>query len=241
MKVDDKGWLVPDAGDPSVKRYPTVRTYALATKEPLGNVWHTTDDVGGPNYGDLLAQRIQRYRPRVDRAASWHLLIARNGTLFQSASFLVGTWHVGVGGVIAGRRFDNINHATTGIELENAGRLTLLGEQAYRWPYFVDPQAPAPQRRPDPKCAVDRSRAVATSAGWFDGFTLAQELSAGVVLRALVQRYGWTRETASYGHVEFDPAHREDPGPVWKQTVLPRVLEHAFGPVTKTEPAGVAG
>ncbi|TMQ08641.1 MAG: N-acetylmuramoyl-L-alanine amidase [Deltaproteobacteria bacterium] len=178
----------------------------------------------------------------VDRPASWHLLIARDGAIYQSAPVTVGTWHVGKPGLIAGRRFANVNHATVGCELENAGRLRRLGDQVYCWPYFVNPSAPAFERRPDPRCALPLDRAVATRAGLFDSFTPAQEASAAVVLRALVTRFGWTRDVCAYGHVEFDPQNREDPGPVWTLTFLPRVLDRVFGSATATPATtGIAG
>jgi N-acetyl-anhydromuramyl-L-alanine amidase AmpD len=229
MNVDDDGWLVGADGEPVFQRYPTVRTYPLAVAAPLGLVWHTTDERGGPGTAEAMARRIQTFRRGVDRPASWHLLIAKDGALYQSAPFTVGTWHVGVPGVIAGRRFANINHATIGCELENAGRLLRLGGQAYCWPYFLNPQAPARERRADPRCALPLDRAVTTSSGLFDGFTPAQETSAAVVVRALATRFGWTREVCAYGHVEFDPQRREDPGPIWRRTILPRVLDRAFG------------
>lgn len=229
MMIDDHGWLVAAAGNPLVARFPTVRTYPLETPAPLGIVWHTTDGNGGPGYAESLAHRAQTFQPGVDRPASWHVLIGKDGAIYQSAPFTVGTWHVGKPGVIAGRRFANINRATVGCELENAGRLRRLGDLAYCWPYYANPGAPPTERRPDPNCAVPLDRAVATSAGLFDTFTPAQEASAAVVLRALVTRFGWTRDVCVYGHVDFDPENREDPGPIWKQTILPRVLDRVFG------------
>jgi N-acetyl-anhydromuramyl-L-alanine amidase AmpD len=227
--------LVGADGEPVGKRFPTVRFYALATSVPLGIVWHTTDERGGPGYAEALARRAQTFRRGVDRPASWHLLIAKDGAIYQSAPFTVGTWHVGMPGVIAGRRFPNINHATIGCELENAGRLRRLGNQAYCWPYYINPDAPPYERRPDPRYAVGLDRAVATPQGLFDTFTPAQEASAAVVLRAIATKYGWTRDVCSYCHVDFDPQHREDPGPIWKQTILPRVLDRVFGTATTLE------
>jgi len=229
MIVDDQGMLVRADGDPAAQRFPTVRTYALATPAPLGVVWHTTDERGGPGYAEALARRIQTFQSGVDRPASWNLLIAKDGALFQSAPFTRGTWHVGMPGVIAGRRFPNINHATSGIEVENAGRLRRLGAQAYCWPYYINPEAPGNERKPDPRCAVPLDRAVATPEGLFDTFTAAQEASATVVVRALAARYGWTRDVCAYCHADFDPERREDPGPIWKRTILPRVLDRVFG------------
>ena len=243
MKVDDAGWLIGADGDPVGKRFPTVRTYPLLPPVPLGLVWHTTDERGGPGYAEALARRAQAYRPGIDRPASWHVLIAKDGAIYQSAPFTVGTWHVGKAGIIAGRRFGNVNHATVGIELENAGRLRRLGALAYCWPYYLNPSAPPTARRPNPSCAVSLDRAVATHAGLFDAFTPAQEASAAVIVRALVARYGWTRAVCAYGHVDFDPQNREDPGPIWKESVLPRVLDRVFGAgaVAAAATTGVAG
>jgi N-acetyl-anhydromuramyl-L-alanine amidase AmpD len=243
VKVDDTGWLAGADGEPVGKRFPTVRTYALATPAPLGIVWHTTGGRGGPGYAETLARRIQTFRRGVDRPASWHLVIAKDGAIYQSAPLTVGTWHVGKPGVIGGRRFANVNHATVGCELENAGRLRRLGNQVYCWPYFVNPAAPVYERRPDPRCAIPLDRAVATRAGLFDVFTPAQEASAAVILRALVARFGWTREVCAYGHVDFDPQNREDPGPVWTLTHLPRVLDRVFGSgaTAASSPTGIAG
>lgn len=241
MIINDEGWLVGAPDEPVTKHFPTVRTYPLAVPAPLGLVWHTTDERGGPGYAEALARRIQGFRKDVDRPASWHLLIARDGAIYQSAPVTVGTWHAGVAGVIAGRRFPNINHATVSCELENAGRLKRLGDAAYCWPYFLNPSAPPNQRRPDPRCALPIDRAVVTRSGIFDGFTPAQEASAAVVVRALVDRFGWSREVCSYGHVDFDPQHREDPGPVWTHTYLPRVLDRVFGTCATSATTGSAG
>src|SRR5262245_43281835 len=120
MRIDDEGWLVAEDGDPAVTRYPTVRRYALVVPAPLGIVWHWTAGRGGPGFAEALARRVQTYRRGIDRAASWNVLIAKDGGIHQSAPLTVGTWHVGRPGVIAGRRFENVNRATVGCELENA-------------------------------------------------------------------------------------------------------------------------
>lgn len=230
MRIDDQGWLVAGDGDPVVKRYPTVRTYSLTMPAPLGIVWHWTAGRGGPGFGETLARRAQTYQRGVDRAASWHVLIARDGAIFQSAAFLIGTWHVGRPGVIAGQRFDNVNRATVGCELENAGRLRKLGERFYCWPYWTNPTAPAYERRPDPRCAIDLARATPVHGqGTFDAFSFQQEASATAMLQALVANFGWSREACSYGHCEFDPQRKEDPGPLWAGTILPRILNQVFG------------
>ena len=230
MKIDEQGWLAPEDGDPVVKRYPTVRIYSLTVPNPLGIVWHWTAGRGGPGFGETLARHAQTYQRGIDRPASWHVLVAKDGVIYQSAPFSVGTWHVGCPGLIAGHRFPNINRATVGCELENAGRLRKIGDHFFCWPYWTNPGAPTHELRPDPGCAVDTSR-VATAAGkdTFDAFTPEQERSATVLLRALAARYAWRQDACAYGHRDFDPQRKEDPGPVWADTVLPRILNQVFG------------
>ena len=230
MRIDDEGWLVPEDGDPRVVRLPTVRTYRLVVPAPLGIVWHWTSGRGGPGFAERLARRVQTYRRGIDRPASWHVLIARDGVIHQSAPFLVGTWHVGRPGVIAGQRFDNINRATIGCELENAGRLRKIGERFYCWPFWTNPGAPAYERRPDPRYAIDALRAtVVQGQGIFDAFSTEQRASAAAMLAALVARFAWAREACSYGHRDFDPKRKEDPGPVWADSVLPQILNQVLG------------
>ena len=230
MRIDQDGWLVAAEGDPRVLRFPTVRTYRLLVPTPLGIVWHWTAGRGGPGFGETLARRAQTYQRGIDRAASWHVLIARDGVIYQSAPFLVGTWHVGRPGVIAGQRFDNINRATVGCELENAGRLRKIGERFYCWPYWTNPTAPVYERRSVPRCAVDVARAtVVHGQGTFDAFSPQQEASAAAMLAALVARFGWTSDACAYGHRDFDPQRKEDPGPLWAGTILPRILNQVFG------------
>jgi hypothetical protein len=79
MRVDDQGWLVAEDGDPRVVRYPTVRTYAVAVPAPFGIVWHWTAGRGGSGFAEGLARRAQLYRRGIDRAASWHVLVAKDG------------------------------------------------------------------------------------------------------------------------------------------------------------------
>jgi hypothetical protein len=90
MMIDDKGWLISASGDPVGKRFPTVRTYELATPAPLGIVWHTTDGRGGPGYAEALARRAQTFQRGVDRPASWHVLIAKDGAIYHMPATAYG-------------------------------------------------------------------------------------------------------------------------------------------------------
>lgn len=231
MRIDEKGWLLAESGEAEVVRFPTVRTMPLAVSRPLGIVWHWTAGRGGPGFGERLARMAQTYQRGIDRAASWHVLIAKDGAVYQSAPFLIGTWHVGKPGVIAGApRFANINQATVGCELENAGRLRKIGDRFFCWPYWLNPGAPAHELRPDPRCLLEDARAAAVAGeGVFDAFPPAQVASATALLQALVAAYGWSREASSHGHVDFDYPRKEDPGALWKREHLPSVLDAVFG------------
>jgi hypothetical protein len=237
LAIDKAGWLTTDAKGPRIFYLPTVRTSSLETRSPLGLVWHTTGGICGHGFAERLVRRIQTYRKGVDRPASFHVLIERNGTIYQCAPFLVGTWHVGRPGTIAGRSFTNINRATIGIELENAGPLISVRDAFYTWPYYTEPGAPAAERRPDPRHRVGRPRAMLFSDGkFYDGFPPTQIAAAAELLRALVDRFRLSRRAAAHGHCDFT-AGKTDPGLLWMRGILPRLLESALGPTEATKPA----
>jgi hypothetical protein len=233
MRVDEKGWLLAEAGDPRVVLLPTVRTYRLVVKTPLGLVWHTTGGVGGPRWAEMLARRIQTYRRGIDRPASWHFLVAKDGTVFQSAPTTVGTWHVGMPGVLAGQPFENINHATIGVELENAGLLVESAGQFYTWPYYL-----AGGHTPDPRARIDRARVAHHEASAFDGFPETQILSATVLATCLARAFGWAEAALRHGHADFAAPRKIDPGPLWMKDVLPRILAIAGLAARSTGGAG---
>lgn len=229
MKVGSAQWLALDGQDdpPALMRVPTVRVCGLDPGGPLGVCWHWTGGDYARDRGHLdslaLAEWIKTYDRAKDVAASWHLIIDKDGTVIQSAPFNVGTWHVGKSGLVLGRS-RHVNRCLIGIELENAGALRVFGGRAYAWPYYVTPGVTPEARTPDARYEVDRARAVPAKGGMFDAFTPAQESSAVAVVRALVARYGWGADSLRFGHRDFDPTRKADPGPVWADTVLPRVL-----------------
>jgi N-acetyl-anhydromuramyl-L-alanine amidase AmpD len=231
MKVNETGWLVPESGESTIVWLPTVRKCDLYVPAPLGITWHWTGGTCGPHYAEKLCQSIQRYRQGVDRAASWHVMISKQGEVFQSVSFLHGSWHVGVPAVILGKHFPNVNYALIGLELENAG--ILLPDMAHRyycWPYYGEPAYPEARRKFATAYEVPSNRAkYVNGAGSFDEFPPAQVEMATRVLRALVTAYGWPREACAFGHHDFDPVRKDDPGALWQQMIMPRILEDIFG------------
>ena len=109
--IDDEGWLHGFG----VVRYPSIRSYELTSDGPIGIVWHyTATNVGTAK---SLAKRIRKYRRGKDRAASWHVVIAEDGTIYQSVPFERGAWHCGRGRIDGHR----VNKCTAGIEMEGQG------------------------------------------------------------------------------------------------------------------------
>jgi N-acetyl-anhydromuramyl-L-alanine amidase AmpD len=112
LEVDAEGWLVGER----VERVPSVRHSALSTPQgPIAIVWHFT--ATDPGTARNLARRIRTYKRGVDRATSWHVIVAHDGVLWQSVPFLRGAWHCAKGR-IAGHR---VNACSVGIELEGHG------------------------------------------------------------------------------------------------------------------------
>lgn len=248
MLVRSDHWLEEAAsGLPPLARVPSVRTSALQAPDPLGIIWHWTGGVcRGSGAARALAEEIRGYDRTRDRPASWHVLVAKDGTIYQSVPFNLGSWHCGrpgrvggkpvkVGGAWdatawpGGKLFANVNAATVGVELLNSGRLEKVGSSYYCWPYWLNPNDAADLRQPDSKLEVDPSRAVALGSLWYDEYPPAQEQAAQRVLTALVLKYKWGRAASQYGHLHFDPARKEDPGPLWLDVVLPRILDGVFG------------
>ncbi len=246
MKIDAQGWLVAEAGDPRVVKLPGARgrTSPMDGGAPAGVVWHwTAGPCRNPRTAEFLAQEISTFDRAKDRPASWHILIGKDGVIWQSYEFSIGTWHVGRPGRIGpppervdgrwtaastgSRLVANVNRATVGVELENAGELTKVGEEFYCWPVYVDPAHQ--DSGPDPKWRIPASRAVSVGPKWFDGYTDAQRASALALLKALAIKYKWARDVSWYGHTMFDWPRKSDPGPLWLDQAMPEILVQVFG------------
>ena len=227
MKLED-GWLIAEEGDPVIHHIPTTRTCKLDTPKPLGIVHHYTGGVGN-DLARNLAERIRTYDRKVDRPASWHLIIAKSGEIFQSASLLRGTWHIGRNGTVGGKPWKNVNRVTIGIELENAGRLRRVGDRYYCHPYWKNPDADPSARVPNPKLMIDSSRAKRfPGVGVFETFTTAQEETAARLLSLCVGEFGWDKAACSHNHSDFDSPRKEDCGPAWNRDCLSKILGKVF-------------
>jgi len=231
MKIGADGWLEAVAdGLPPVLKVPSVRTTELAVDipGPQGLVWHWT---GGHSrsttFAKALADEIRTFDKAKDRPASWHVLIAKDGTIIQSIPFNRGAWHVGKPGRIAGRLHANINRATVGCELVNAGKLEQVGGRFYCWPFWLHPDHP--EQGPDQKLEIEPARAIQVADGWYDDFPIEQRQAGQRLAQALALRYGLSRADTAWGHVDFDAPRKMDPGPLWRERYLPLILDGTFG------------
>jgi hypothetical protein len=247
MNIGQDGWLSQSAsGLPALTRVPSVRTTNLEEPKPLGICWHwTAGPALGPAYATALAESIRNYDKVKDTAASWHVLVAKNGRVIQSVPFNKGSWHVGRPGRIGGlpvksgdswdatgwpdgRLYANVNRVLVGVELENSGLLRQIEDKFYCWPYFLDPRDPA--SGPDPKWCIPSDRAKLHGDEWYDDFPSAQLDAATRLLQALSVTYKWKRAVSQYQHRHFDPSRKLDPGPLFSDEYLPTILDTVFGP-----------
>lgn len=216
------GWLRQDDADafPKVLLRPSTRTCPLQPGV-RGLVWHWTGGPClGPAYAEALAAEISTWNPAaVARAVSWHFLVTKNGRIIQSVPATKGAWHVGRPGVVGGVRVANVNAVTLGIELENAGKLT-VGETDARCEGYPDKPIPLSRALPWGD-APD---------GWFDEFPPAQVLAATALTKVLATAFRLDRAACSSGHVTYDRGRKIDPGPVWLERHLPKLLDEVFTP-----------
>jgi len=236
MRVDSDGWLIEEAPGPKVVRVPAnpgrVGGSLLAPHgDPLAPVWHTTDV-------DLPALKLaQRWQERPERVASAHVVLGRDGAVYQCIPFRRVAFHVKGGGVVAGRPVPHVNLVAVGIEMENLGGLKKIsdagGAAFYVWPFYKTDAAGnvRPDLGADPRLRVADDRAVRVQlvgGRYCDAFPIAQLEAAQALLGALVAAYAWRREHCSLGHVDFEPARKEDPWPLFRERHLPGILSAVF-------------
>lgn len=132
--------------------------------------------------------------------ASAHLLIGRDGTVYQFAAFNVVTWHAGKsswGGL------QSLNQHAIGIELVNGGRLEKKNEQ---W------RCPGNQRRiPAEEVLLAVHKNEDQLAAWRD-YTEPQQEVCQKVVSLLVHAY---ELQDILGHDDISPLRKSDPGPAF--------------------------
>jgi len=205
LHVTDEGWL----SGARVVVLPSVRHSALTSAGPMGICWHWT--ATNAPAATSLAKRLRKYDATKDRATSWHVLIARDGTLYQSVSFTRGAWHCAKGFVPdLDDKMHRVNKSLVGIELENAGELRKLESGYFMWPHT--------ERREN---LVAKERVMGYRGKFYENFVEAQMHAAQRLMVALMdwQLEAFTPQRCMWGHVDFDPTRKIDPGPIWRSRI----------------------
>jgi N-acetyl-anhydromuramyl-L-alanine amidase AmpD len=230
IAIDADGWASGD-GVSIVKsaRSQNLRTRDAGGPAPVGVVWHWT--ATGEGSGWACARRIAQAPKAGERAASWHTLITRTGEILCSVPYRRGSWHAGGESAarfaLKNKRWEitpgadaSANSLMIGIELECVGEVRQLKNGKWSgWPFGKDGKNGP---------IVAEADTVVSGKRRFHNFPPAQELAARRLLRAIVEEYGLDAQQVSWGHVDLDPKRKSDPGPIWKNEVLPRILDEIF-------------
>lgn len=128
--------------------------------------------------------------------ASAHVVIARDGQVFQLVPFNVRAWHAGVS-ALEGRT--NVNAFSFGIELANAGRLTRRDDRWFTW---------FGTEIPGEEVCTCRGREGVT---YWHAYTPLQLRVAARVCQLLAKYYPVCRLV---GHADIT-SRKQDPGPAF--------------------------
>jgi len=222
----------------------TKRSYLTqaAKGKVVGVLWHYTDTNGSPGSILKLAERLAQPG---GRQASWHVGIGRDGLLAQSVPFTMGSWHAGSS---TAKRFTpskvvtgfwamdvdgpkgkvGANSLFAGIELECVGEVRKVGSSWRGWPFGKPVAGHGPGALVKAEEVVEAKDPTGRTRHW-QNFTQAQEDAAERMLVALHYWGGVDRSQCAFSHQMVDPTRRTDPGPVWMEQCLPRVLSRVYG------------
>ena len=150
------------------------------------------------------------YLCRDDIKASAHLVIGRNGEIYQLVGFNLVAWHAGES-QYGGRT--GFNKYAIGIELDNAGRLEKSGTEFVSW-FGQKYQANEVIR------ATHRNE---SQPSWWHSYTLEQIQSCRQVCELLIKSPAYKIGTI-LGHEEIAPGRKTDPGPAFPLDKLRTML-----------------
>ncbi len=132
------------------------------------------------------------------REVSAHLVIDRNGHITQLVPFDTIAWHAGKS---KWKERESLNKCSIGIEIVNAGPLTLKGKSFYTWDDIEVPNSEV-QARINKHSAIE----------YWHKYPKEQLASVKLVCMSLIQNYK-IKEILS--HQEIAPKRKIDPGPVF--------------------------
>lgn len=190
MEINEKHLLI---GDVRWVRSPNHGGY-LENKEPDTIVIHYTAGSSAESSVRSLCSEKSK--------ASAHLVIGRDGSIFQLVPFNMAAWHAGASAhAETGRK--GLNRYSVGIELDNAGVLTRQNDNSYlSWFGKSYPAA-------EVLAAVHRNQQVER---YWHLYTQPQLEACLEVCRVLAARYPIRYVV---GHEEISPGRKVDPGPAF--------------------------
>ncbi len=147
------------------------------------------------------AESSARYLCKHDLKASAHIVIGREGEVYQLVPFDLIAWHAGES-QYAGR--EGLNKYSIGIELDNAGELTKVGSeyQAYFGRKYQENDVVAAAHRND---NTRKQR-------YWHGYTEKQIEKCREICEMLIVKY---KINTIVGHEEIAPGRKTDPGPAF--------------------------
>lgn len=146
-----------------------------------------------------------------ERGVSAHIIIKRDGTVFQCVPFNKVAFHAGQSEwTLNGRKYTGLNRCSIGIELENAGD---LGRATYPATMGALKGKPVPLLLATHKNGGKRRK--------WEKFTVPQLAAAEAVGRAVKARYNLD---ACLGHDDIAPERKNDPGPAFPMANFRRAL-----------------
>jgi N-acetylmuramoyl-L-alanine amidase len=177
--------------------------------EPLYLIFHYTSGRSAQESIDWLCNP--------EAKASAHLVVARDGSITQLVSFNTVAWHAGVsqwGGHIG------LNKCSIGIEMDNAGRLTKVGDTYRAW-------FQSEYKAEDVVLATHKLEHV---PAYWHAYTAEQIKTAQDLALLLAKTYGLKD---ILGHDDIAPGRKSDPGPAFplaniRSKVVGRVEDNAL-------------
>lgn len=145
------------------------------------------------------AQSAINWLTNPEAKASAHLVIARDGKVTQLAPFNVKTWHAGRS------RWDGLsglNSHSIGIEMDNAGPLSKVGNGYRAWFGKTYPESQV----------IHATHKLEQEPRWWHAYTEAQITVAWELAHLLFRQYD-LKEVV--GHEDIAPARKRDPGPAF--------------------------
>lgn len=136
-----------------------------------------------------------KYFSDPDTQASTHLLVGRDGEIFQLVHFNIIAWHAGKS---SWKNLNGMNRYSIAIEMSNAGLLSKKGESYYAW---------SGEMIPKENVFYDSD----TDKYW-EKYTEIQILSVKKICELLIEKY---EIEEVLGHEEISPGRKQDPGPAW--------------------------